>query len=92
MQNSKFTKSKKDRLKNRNDDNENPGFVEVENVDSDSPRINLHNDVDETSSIISVSTPSPLVKGRYAKKKDHWNFIQQRRDGNFKTGGGDGDL
>ena len=93
LQSSKFIKSKKDRLKNRNDDSENPAFVEVENVDSDSPRINLHNDVDETySSIISVSTPSPLVKGRYAKKKDHWNFIQQRRDDNLNAGRGDGDL
>lgn len=93
LQSSKFIKSKKDRLKNRNDDSENPAFVEVENVDSDSPRINLHNDVDETySSIISVSTPSPLVKGRYAKKKDHWNFIQQRRDDNLNAGGGNGDL
>jgi hypothetical protein len=32
------------------------------------------------------------VKGRYAKKKDHWNFIQQRRDDNLNAGRGDGDL
>jgi phosphatidate phosphatase PAH1 len=90
LKSSKFSNNKKDRLKIRNIEEENPAFFEVENVDGDSPRIELHNDVYVTDSVISVSTPSLLVKGRYAKKKDHWNFIQQqRRDANVNTRGED---
>jgi len=40
-------------------------------MDSDDEEIVLNPSDDERS------TPSPLVLGRYAKKKAHWNFIDK---------------
>ncbi len=37
----------------------------------------LNPSVDSSQTYDNVSTPSPLVKGRYAKKKAHWNFIDR---------------
>lgn len=58
--------------------------IKLENVDDTPPRIRLKMDYDDEEIVLNgsenendcnVSTPSPLVLGRYAKKKAHWNFI-----------------
>ena len=59
--------------------------IKLENVDDDSntpPRIRLKIDSDYEEIVLNQSdnepsTPSPLVLGRYAKKKAHWNFIDK---------------
>ena len=57
---------------------ENPLFFDVENIDDhDSHRLDFRNDIELDATDSNVSTPSPIVLGRYAKKKDHWNFIQK---------------
>lgn len=60
--------------------------IRLEDLDDDTPpkiRLNMDNydhelvlnASDHDSESIIFSTPSPLVLGRYAKKKQHWNFI-----------------
>jgi hypothetical protein len=59
--------------------------IKLENVDDTPPRIRLKMDSDYEEMVLNasedeeddVSTPTPLVIGRYAKKKAHWNFINK---------------
>ena len=60
--------------------------IKLENVDDTPPRIRFKMDKDDEEIVLSpsdnesesdVTTPTPLVLGRYAKKKAHWNFINQ---------------
>jgi hypothetical protein len=88
LKKSKFSQSKGNLLDKPIQEEENLSQmgIKLENVDDDTPpRIRLKMDSDYEEIVLNasededdgVSTPTPLVLGRYAKKKAHWNFINK---------------
>jgi hypothetical protein len=87
LKKSKFSQSKAYLLDKPIQEEENMSQmgIKLENVDDTPPRIRLKMDSDYEEIVLNasedenddVSTPTPLVLGRYAKKKAHWNFINR---------------